>query len=90
MKYPWLPYQRPLAMRLAIAGTDPIRLEFPPDQFTVDEPLVFVTVVGAPTEVDISSPLVLLTGVGEVHTYVDLTFQAAAVGKAANVWVMGR
>lgn len=89
MMYPWAPYKRPLAANVSITDTL-VHLELPPDQYTVNDPLVFVTVNGGPTEVSISSPLVLLAGVGEVHTYVDLTFPSSLIGKKAAVWVMGQ
>lgn len=84
----WAPWTRPLAVNIAITGTS-IRLDFPPGRYLVDEPVVIVTVQGAPTDVDWSSPPEAVAGLGEVHTHVVLTFDAGAVGKRASVWVAG-
>lgn len=89
MTYPWAPYQRPLAVTLPITTSDPIRVNFPADRYLVDFPLVFVTVNGGPTEVTIASSKEEVTGYGEMHTHVMLTFPVVLVGKTASVWVMG-
>lgn len=84
----WAPFTRPLAVNIAITGTS-IRLDFPAGRYLVAEPVVMVTVQGAVTQVDWTSPPEAVAGLGEVHTHVVLTFQAAAVGKRASVWVAG-
>lgn len=89
MDFPWTPYQRPLAVDIAITSTSPIRLDFPPGRFTVTEPLVFVTVNGGPTHVTTTSPKESVVGYGEIHTHVTVTFPSGLVGLRAFVWVMG-
>lgn len=84
----WAPFTRPLAVNVAITSTS-IRLDFPVGRYLVDEPVVQVTISGAPTEVTISSPAEEVAGLGEVHTHVLLGFQAGAVGRRAHVWVAG-
>lgn len=84
----WAPWTRPLAVNIAVTATS-IRLDFPPARYLVAEPVVIVTVQGAPTDVDWSSPAEAVAGLGEVHTHVVLTFDAGAVGKRASVWVAG-
>jgi hypothetical protein len=46
-------------------------------------------VQGAPTDVDWTSDPEAVAGLGEVHTHVQLTFDAGAVGQRASVWVAG-
>lgn len=85
----WAPWTRPLAVNIAVTGTSGIRLDFPTGRYLVDEPVVMVTVQGAPTNVNWTSPPEEVAGLGEVHTHVVLTFDAGAVGKRASVWVAG-
>lgn len=83
----------PRAVRYAnipVTSTSPIRLDFPVGQYLVGEPVVLVTVYGAPTEVDVTSTPEAVSGLGEVYTYILLTFAAAAVGKRAAVCVVGQ
>ena len=77
-----------LALSLAVTDTE-IRLDFPPGFYPVTEPVVVVTVQGAPTDVDWSAPPEAVAGLGEVHTHVVLQFAAGAVGRRASVWVAG-
>ena len=84
----WQPWTRPLAVNIAITGTS-IRLDFPAGRYLVAEPVVMVTVQGAPTDVDWTSPPEVVAGLGEVHTHVVLAFDAGAVGQRASVWVAG-
>jgi hypothetical protein len=84
----WAPFTRPMAVNIAITGTS-IRLDFPAGRYLVDEPIVLVTVQGAPTDVDWTSDPEAVAGLGEVHTHVQLTFDAGAVGQRASVWVAG-
>lgn len=84
----WAPFTRPLAANIAVTSTS-IRLDFPVGRYLVAEPVVMITVQGAPTDVDWSSPPEAVAGLGEVHTHVQLTFDAGAVGKRASVWVAG-
>lgn len=75
---------------LAITGTAPIRLNFPPGMHLVTEPVVLVTVSGGPTHVTITSTPSAVAGLGEVYSHVDLTFDAAQVGLRAHVAVLGQ
>ncbi|MDR2945989.1 MAG: hypothetical protein LBV79_04510 [Candidatus Adiutrix sp.] len=86
---PWAPYQRPLAVRVAVTSGEVIRLDFPGGRFTVNEPLTFVTVNGGPTEVTVTSPKELVPGLGELHTHINLQFPETLAGRTAAVWVMG-
>ena len=82
----WAPFVRPLATTIAISAEE-IRLDFPAGRYTVDEPVVLVTVSGGPTEVTVSSPAEEVGGLGEVHTHVVLTFPPELIGLRAAVWV---
>jgi hypothetical protein len=82
----WAPFVRPLAANIAISAEE-IRLDFPAGRYTVDEPVVLVTVSGGPTEVTWTSPAEEVGGLGEVHTHVVLTFPAELVGMRAGVWI---
>lgn len=84
----WSPFQRPLAVNIPITATT-VRLDFPPGRYLVNDPVVLVTVVGDVTTVDITSPPELVSGLGEVHTHVVLTFPMGLVGKRVNVYVVG-
>lgn len=89
MAYPWAPYQRPLAVEIAISTADPIRLDFPPDRYLASRPIVLVTVNGGRTEVTVTSVLEAVAGFGEMFTHVSLQFPADLVGKRVAIWVMG-
>ena len=80
--------QQLLAVNIAVTSTA-IRLDFPAGRYLVAEPVVLVTVQGAPTDVDWTSPPEAVAGLGEVHTHVQLQFAAGAVGRRASVWVAG-
>lgn len=84
----WAPFTRPLALVVAITSEN-MRLNFPTGRFTVTKPVVQVTVSGAPTNVTIDSMAEHVSGIGEVHTGVDLTFPSSAIGKQAHIWVAG-
>lgn len=84
----WAPFMRPVARNIALTGTV-TRLDFPPQRYLVNEPIVLVTVNGARTEVTITYPREAVTGVGEVYTHIVLTVPADLVGKRANVYVIG-
>lgn len=75
---------------LAITSTNAIQLDFPPGQYLVTEPVVLVTVSGAPTNVTIAATPTTVGDLGNVYTNVKLTFDAAAVGKRAHVLVIGQ
>lgn len=87
MTTPWAPFEKPLAVNIAITGTDPIRLDFPPGRYAVSFPHVQVTVNGGPTEVTITASPELAEG-AEVYTHIKLQFPAALVGLRAFVWVV--
>lgn len=76
-----------MAADIAIT-TEVIRLEFPESHFTADEPVVIVTVRGGATEVDWTCVAEEVTGMGEVHNHVELTFPTALIGARASVWVI--
>jgi hypothetical protein len=83
----------PRALRfvtLAITSTAPITLDFPAGQYLVTEPVVLVTVSGAPTNVTITASPTSMGDLGSVYTNVQLTFDAGAVGKRAHVMVIGQ
>lgn len=65
-----------------------VRLEFPPNRYMADFPVVMVTIHGGVTQVGVSSPKEFVAGLGEVHTHVMLTFQTGDVGKSASVIVV--
>lgn len=84
----WGQHQTPLASIIPITQQD-IRLDFPSGRYLADEPKVLVTVSGGPTEVTVTAPKEFVTGYGEVHNHVHLSFPASLVGKRAYIWVMG-
>ena len=66
-----------------------IRIEIPRNRYSIVEPIVLCTVIGGVTEVDIKGGLEYIDRVGEVFTYITLTFPAALIGKRCNVWLSG-
>lgn len=66
-----------------------IRIEIPRKRYSVIEPIVLCTVIGGVTEVDIKGGLEFIDRVGEVYTYITLTFPEYLIGKRCNVWMSG-
>lgn len=68
----------------------PIRLDFPAGQYLVTEPVVLITVNGAPTNVTITATPAAMGDFGEVYTHILVQFDASAVGKRASILVLGQ
>lgn len=77
-----------LARNLAVTGSS-IIVTFPAGTYFVTEPAVLVTVLGAPTDVNVTLNSTALDGIGSVYTSVTLTFQAGAIGKRFSLMVAG-
>lgn len=77
-----------LAREIGVTDTT-VSLDYGPGRYFTAAPTVLVTVKGAPTDVDWTHTLVNVPRLGEVHSGLVLSFQAAAVGKRATVWVDG-
>lgn len=77
-----------LSRKYAIAGTA-VHIDYQPQDYYINEPVVFVTVLGDVTNVAVAHVAQNITGQGYVYTGLDLTFQAGAVGKSFSLLVMG-
>lgn len=71
-------------------STAPIRFDFPAGQYLVTEPVVLITVNGAPTNVTITATPQAMGDLGNVYTHIQVQFDAAAVGKRASILILGQ
>lgn len=66
-----------------------IRIDLPQNRYSIAEPVIICVINGAPTNVSFVCSHELVTGLGEVYTYVTFTFPPALVGKKCNAWISG-
>jgi hypothetical protein len=85
---PWAPFLAPVFDNIAITQTT-VELNFPDGRYSVVPPSAFITINGAPTNVSWYFKMSQISEIGEVFTGIVFTFQPGAVGKQANIWIMG-
>lgn len=67
-----------------------VTLNIPSDNYSTTEPIVIVTVLGAPTNVTMTYGHESVDTLGEVYTSVTLTFpDDSYIGKRCNAWLVG-
>lgn len=81
---------RPYLVSNVNISTLSFTLNFPAENYSVNEPIVIATVINGVTNVNIQGNQQQIPGLGEVYTSVTLTFpDASYIGKRCNVWLVG-